>query len=276
MPTHDDFLFRGDLAELDPDVAELIRHETARQERYLILIPSESTVPNAVREALSSAFHNIYAEGYPLDETRAMTQGEILDYNARLPEYRRYADKRYYKGTEYADIIEALARRRAAELFATPQYPAEKLFVNVQPLSGAPANTAVFSGLLTVGDTIMGMDLLQGGHLTHGSPVARSGKQYHAVSYGVDPVTEQLDYDAILALAQEHKPKLIIAGYTSYPYAPDWEKFAEIAHEVGAYLMADIAHVAGLVIAGAFHSPVGIADVVTFTTHKTLAGRAAR
>ena len=252
MPTHDDYLFRGDLAELDPDVAELIRHETARQERTLILIPSESTVPNAVREALSSAFHNIYAEGYPLDETRTMTQAEILDYNARLPEYRRYADKRYYKGTEYADVIEALARRRAAELFATPEYPAEKLFVNVQPLSGAPANSAIFSGLINVGDTIMGLDLLQGGHLTHGSPVARSGKQYNAVSYSVDPETELLDYDAIRALALEHKPKIIIAGYTSYPYAPDWEQFRDIAHEVGAYLMADIAHVAGLVIAGVY------------------------
>ncbi|HVU12973.1 MAG TPA: serine hydroxymethyltransferase [Phototrophicaceae bacterium] len=272
MPTHDDFLFRGDLAELDPDVAELIRHETARQERYLIMIPSESSVPNAVREALSSAFHNIYAEGYPLDETRAMTQADILDYNARLPEYRRYADKRYYKGTEYADIVEALARRRAAELFATEKYPAEKLFVNVQPLSGAPANSAVFSGLMNVGDSFMGMDLLQGGHLTHGSPVARSGKQYHPIAYGVDPVTEKLDYAAIRAIALEHKPKLIIAGFTSYPYAPDWAKFAEIAHEVGAYLMADIAHVAGLVIAGAYPSPVGYADVITFTTHKTLGG----
>ncbi len=271
MPTHD-YLFRGDLAELDPEVAELIRHETARQERYLILIPSESSAPAAVREALGSAFQNIYAEGYPLDETRTLTQAEILDYNARLPEYRRYADKRYYKGTEYADIVEALTRRRVAELVATEQYPAEKLFVNVQPLSGAPANTAVFSGLMNVGDTFMGMDLLQGGHLTHGSPVARSGKQYHAVSYGVDPVTERLDYDAIRAIAREHQPKLIIAGYTSYPFAPDWAAFAEIAHEVGAYLMADVAHVAGLIIGGAFPSPVGIADVVTFTTHKTLGG----
>lgn len=272
MPTHDDFLFRGDLAELDPEVAELIRHETARQERYLILIPSESSVPQAVREALSSPFHNIYAEGYPLDETRTMSQSEILDYDARLPEYRRYADKRYYKGTEYADIVESLARRRAAELFATPQYPADKLYVNVQPLSGAPANSAIFSGLINVGDTVMGLDLLQGGHLTHGSPVARSGKQYKAVSYSVDPVTELLDYDAIRALALEHKPKIIIAGYTSYPYAPDWEKFRDIAHEVGAYLMADVAHVAGMIIGGVFPSPVGIADVVSFTTHKTLAG----
>lgn len=272
MTHHHDYLFRGDLAAIDPDVAELIRHEIARQERYLILIPSESTVPAAVREALASPFHNLYAEGYPLDETRTMTQAEILDYYARLPEYRRKADKRYYKGTEYADIVEALARRRMAELLATPAYPADKLFVNVQPLSGAPANNAIFSGLLNVGDTIMGLDLLQGGHLTHGSPVNRSGKQYKAVSYGVDPVTERLDYDAILALAREHRPKLIIAGYTSYPFAPDWSAFRRIADEVGAYLMADVSHVAGLIIAGAYPSPVGYADVISFTTHKTLAG----
>ncbi len=272
MTTPNDFLFRGDLAEIDPDVAELIRHETARQERTLIMIASESTVPEAVREALSSSFHNIYAEGYPLDETRKMTQQEILDYNARLPEYRRLSDKRYYKGTEYADVIESLARRRAAELFATPKYSADKLFVNVQPLSGAPANSAVFTGLINLGDTIMGMDLLQGGHLTHGSPVARSGKFYKAVSYGVDPETERLDYEQIRALALEHRPRLIVAGFTSYPFAPDWVSFKQIADEVGAYLMADIAHVAGLVIAGDYPSPVGIADVVTFTTHKTLAG----
>ena len=270
--THKDFLFRGEMAELDPDVAELIRHETARQAQYIILIPSESTVPEAVREALSSAFHNIYAEGYPLDETRTMTQAEILDYNERLPEYRRQADKRYYKGTEYANIVESLARRRAAELFATPQYKPEQLFVNVQALSGAPANNAVYSALLNVGDTVMGMDLLAGGHLTHGSPVNRSGKNYKIVSYGVDPVTERLDYDKIMALALEHKPKMIIGGYTSYPFAPDWQAFRKIADAVGAYLMADVSHVSGLIIAGDFPNPVGIADVVTFTTHKTLAG----
>jgi glycine hydroxymethyltransferase len=271
MPKRD-YLFRGDIAELDPEVAELIRHETARQQRTLIMIPSESTIPYAVREALTSAFHNIYAEGYPLDETRTMTQAEILDYGMRLPEYRRMADKRYYKGTEYADIVEALARRRCAELYATSAYSADKLFVNVQPLSGAPANNAIFTGLLTVGDTIMGLDLLQGGHLTHGSPVNRSGKQYKVVSYGVDPKTERLDYAVIRALAVEHKPKLIIAGFTSYPYAPDWAQFRAIANEVGAYLMADISHVSGLVAADVFPSPVGIADVVSFTTHKTLAG----
>lgn len=271
MPAKD-FLFRGEMAELDPEVAELIRHETARQARYLILIPSESTIPQAVREALSSAFHNIYAEGYPLDETRTMSQTEILDYNARLPEYRRFADKRYYKGTEYANIVEALTRRRAAELLATKQYGPNQLFVNVQPLSGAPANNAIYSALLNVGDTVMGLDLLHGGHLTHGSPVNRSGKNYKIVSYGVDPVTEKLDYDQIKLLAKEHHPRMIIAGYTSYPYAPDWQQFRSIADEVGAYLMADVSHVAGMVVAGVYPSPVGIADVVSFTTHKTLGG----
>lgn len=267
-----DFLFRGDLAELDPDVAELVRHETARQARYLILIPSESTVPAAVREALGSAFHNIYAEGYPLEETRQMTEDEILDYHARLPEYRREADNRYYKGTEYANIAEALTRRRAAELFATDAYSADDLYVNVQALSGAPANNAVYSALLNVGDTVMGMDLIQGGHLTHGSPVNRSGINYNIVSYGIDPQTEKIDYDAVMALAKEHQPKMIIAGYSSYPFAPDFHKFRAIADEVGAYLMADIAHVAGLVVAGEYPNPVGIADVVTFTSHKTLNG----
>ncbi|MFN8372852.1 MAG: glycine cleavage system aminomethyltransferase GcvT [Anaerolineae bacterium] len=270
--THKDFLFRGELEELDPDVAELVRHETARQARTLIMIPSESTVPAAVREALGSAFHNIYAEGYPLDETRSMTQAEILDYKTRLSEYRRVADNRYYKGTEYADIVEALARRRTAERFATTQYPAEKLYVNVQPLSGAPANSAVYTGLLQVGDTLLSMDLLHGGHLSHGSPVARSGKQYKIVSYGIHPETERIDYDQVARLAQEFRPKIIIGGYSSYPWAPDWQKFREIANSCGALLMADVAHVAGLIIAGVYPSPVGIADIVTFTTHKTLNG----
>ncbi len=267
-----DFLFRGSLAELDPAVAELVRLETARQARYLILVPSESSVPAAVRETVSSAFHNMYAEGYPLENTRRMSEGEILDYHARLPEYRRQSDNRYYKGTEYANLIEALARRRGAELFATDDYSADQLFVNVQPLSGAPANNAVYSALLKVGDTVMGMDLIQGGHLTHGSPVNRSGINYNIVSYGIDPVTERIDYEALRALALQHRPKLVIAGFSSYPFAPDFARFRAIADEVGAYLLADIAHVAGLVIADAFPNPIGIADVVTFTTHKTLNG----
>ncbi len=268
----DDFLFRDDLEHLDPDVAALIGFEEARQARRLILIPSESSIPAAVRTATGSVFQNLYAEGYPLASTRKLTEEEILDYEARLAEYRRYADERYYKGTEYADILEALARRRAAELFATEAHPADKLWVNVQPLSGAPANNAVYSALVEHGDTVMGMNLLHGGHLTHGSPVNRSGINYHIVSYGVDPETQLLDYDAIQQLAEEHRPKLIIAGFTSYPYIADWARFRQIADSVGAYLLADISHIAGLVAAKVVPSPIGHAHVVSFTTHKTMQG----
>ena len=270
--TFNDYLFRGGIEELDSDVAELIRHETARQQAKLIMIPSESTVPYAVRAALGSAFHNIYAEGYPLENSRRMSQAEILDYGLRLPEFRRNADQRYYKGTEYANILESLARRRAAELFAANGYGADDLYVNVQPLSGAPANNAAYTALLDVGDTVMGMDLIMGGHLTHGSPVNRSGKFYNIVSYGIDPVSEKLDYGRMRELALEHKPRLIIGGFSSYPYAADWNAYREIADEAGAYLLADVAHVAGLIAAGVYPNPVGIADVVSFTTHKTLNG----
>ena len=273
--THDDFLFRGGVDDFDPEVAELIRHETARQQQKLILIPSESTVPFAVRNAISSPFHNLYAEGYPLDNSRTMTQSEILDYDQRLPEFRRQADQRYYKGTEYANILESLARRRAAELFAGNGLSADDLFVNVQPLSGAPANNAVYSALLNVGDTVMGMDLIMGGHLTHGSPVNRSGINYNIVSYSIDPVTERLDYDQIRDLARERKPRLIIGGFSSYPYQADWAAFRSIADEVGAFLLADVAHVAGLIAAGVYPNPVGLADVVSFTSHKTSMDRAA-
>ena len=268
----DDFLFRGELAELDPDVAALVDLETLRQAKRLIMIPSESSAPLAVREALGSVFQDIYAEGYPDPDWRTLTQDELLDVDMRLAEYRRYSDARYYKGTEFADLIESLARRRAAELFATENFPPEKIYVNVQPLSGSPANSAVYSALMQPGDTLMGMNLLHGGHLTHGSPVSRSGILYNVVSYTVDPETERLDYDAIRALALEHRPKVIVAGYTSYPFAPDWAAFRAIADEVGAYLLADMSHVAGLVAAGVFPTPVGHAHVVSFTTHKTLDG----
>ncbi len=270
--TDHDFLFRGELAELDPDVSELIRHETARQARTLIMIPSESTVPEAVREALMSSFHNIYAEGYPLEETRTMTQQEILDYEKRLPEYRRRADNRYYKGTEYANMLEALTRRRTAEVFAPQGMSPDSLFVNVQPLSGAPANSAVFTAFLKPGDTVLSMNLIAGGHLSHGSPVNRSGKFYNIIAYSVNDKTEALDYDQMLALAKEHKPKLIIGGYSSYPLSPDWHAYRKIADAVGALLLADVAHFAGLIVAGVYPNPVGIADIVTFTTHKTLQG----
>jgi len=267
-----DYLFRGSLESLDPDVHELIQIEAERQYRRLILIPSESTAPIAVREALSSTFSNIYAEGYPHESTRGMSESDILDYGPRLAHYRRYSDPRYYKGVEYADTAEALARRRCAVLFAANGLDSNDLYVNVQPLSGAPANNAVYQALIEPGDTIMGMDLMQGGHLTHGSAVNRSGKLYHSASYSVDSQTEQIDYDAVAVLAQEHSPKIIIAGYSSYSWAPDWPKFRDIADSVGAILLADIAHIAGPIAAGVLPSPVGIADVVTFTTHKSLCG----
>ena len=224
-PNQNDFLFRGSLPEIDPEVAELIRHETARQANYLIMIPSESTAPEAVRAALSSTFHNIYAEGYPLESTRDLTEREILDYNTRLPEFRRLGDQRYYKGTEYANIVESLARRRTAEAFAANGYTADQLYVNVQPLSGGPANNAVYTALLNVGDTVMGMDLVQGGHLSHGSPVNRSGKYYNIISYGVHPETSDIDYDRMMELAQEHKPRMIIGGFSSFPNMADWRRF---------------------------------------------------
>ncbi|HRJ58350.1 MAG TPA: glycine cleavage system aminomethyltransferase GcvT [Anaerolineales bacterium] len=268
MPDH---LFRGKLAELDPAVYELTQLEAERQYRKLILIPSESTAPMAVREALMSAFQNIYAEGYPSEESRWMSEEEILDHPMRLAEYRRNGDPRYYKGVEYADTVEALARRRAAEAFAANGFTADQIYVNVQALSGGPANNAVYQALLNIGDTVMGLDLLHGGHLSHGSPVNRSGKWFKAVHYSVD-ANEKLDYEAIRQLALENKPKLLIAGYSSYSWVPDWKKFREIADEVGAYLLTDISHIGGLVAAGVVPSPIGIADVVMSTTHKSLDG----
>ncbi len=200
-----------------------------------------------------------------------MDEKEILDYDEQLAYYRRYSDPRYYKGVEYVDIIESLARRRCAQAFATNGLTSDQLFVNVQPLSGAPANNAVYH-LINPGDTVMGMNLLHGGHLTHGSSVNRSGKLYNIVHYNIDPQTEQINYETLSQLALEKKPKLIIAGYSSYPFIPDWKKFREIADSVGAYLLADISHIAGLVAAKTVPSPIGFAHVVTFTTHKTLTG----
>lgn len=266
-----DYLFRGNLAKLDRDVYDLIQLEAERQARKLILIPSESMSPLAVGEALASTFQNIYAEGYPEEETRWMSEKEILDYPMRLAEYRRSGDPRYYKGVEYADVAEALARRRAAEVFAANGFSADQVYVNVQALSGAPANNAVYQALLNIGDTVMGLNLLHGGHLSHGSSVNRSGKWFKAVHYTVDE-NEKLNYDKIRALALETKPKLIIAGYSSYSWVPDWNEFRVIADEVGAYFLADISHIGGLIAACVVPSPIGIAHVVMSTTHKSLDG----
>ncbi len=266
-----DFLFRGSLKELDPAVYELTQLESERQARKLILIPSESTAPMGAREALASSFQNIYAEGYPPEEWRRMEERDILDYANRLADYRRNGDPRYYKGVEYADVVESLACRRAAEAFAANGFSADQIYVNVQALSGGPANNAVYQALIPLGETILGLNLLHGGHLSHGSSVNRSGKWFKAVHYNVDE-NEKLDYDKIRALALEHKPKLLIAGYSSYSWVPDWKKFREIADEVGAYFLADISHLGGLVAAGVVPSPIGYAHVVMSTTHKSLDG----
>jgi len=266
------FQHQKDLETLDPGLFELLNLEDERQTRRLIMIPSESATPPAVRRTLCSNFANIYAEGYPRPETEHFIEEEILDYTSMLGMYRRYSNPRFYKGVEYVDVVEALAKRRCAEAFAANNLTADDLYVNVQPLSGAPANNAVYTAFLSPGDTILGMSLLHGGHLTHGSSVNRSGILFDAQHYTVDAETERLNYDAILQKALEVKPKLIIAGYSSYPFVPDWQKFREIADSVGALLLADISHIAGLVASGVALSPVGFAHIITFTTHKTLLG----
>ena len=227
------------LAEADPEVGAAVRQEYQRQCRNIELIASENVVSPAVLVAAGSVLTNKYAEGYP--------------------------GKRYYGGCEYVDIAEEIARERAKELFGAA-------YANVQPHSGAQANYAVYQALCNLGDTVMGMNLDQGGHLTHGSPVNFSGKNYKMVSYGVDPVTHRIDYDQVRELAHKYQPKMIIAGASAYPRIIDFKAFADIAHEVGAYLMVDMAHIAGLVAAGLHPSPVPYADVVTTTTHKTLRG----
>ncbi len=266
------FLFDQDVAALDPDLANLIDLEEERQARRLIMIASESIAPRAVREALSSVFNNIYAEGYPSLRMTRFEREELFNFEQELAYHRRYADRRYYKGTEMVDFVEALAMKRCAEAFATPDIPARHIHTNVQPLSGAAANNAVYNAFCQPGDTVMGMSLVHGGHLTHGSPVNRSGRFYKVVSYEANPATGKLDYDHIRKMAREHRPKLIIAGYSAYPWSVDWAAFRDIADEVGAIFLADIAHTAGLIAGGAFPTPVGHAHVISFTTHKTLCG----
>ena len=229
----------GFLKGIDPDVADAMDKELARQKRNLELIASENIVSPAVMAAMGSILTNKYAEGYP--------------------------GKRYYGGCEDVDIVENIAIERACKLFGAK-------YANVQAHSGAQANTAVYFALLNPGDTVMGMSLAHGGHLTHGSPVNISGKYFNFVPYGLDEKTGRLNYDNILALAKENKPKMIVAGASAYPRAIDFEKLSAIAKEVGAYLMVDMAHIAGLVAGGQHMSPVPYADVVTTTTHKTLRG----
>jgi glycine hydroxymethyltransferase len=263
--------FGEGLSDADPDLHRLIALEEERQARRIILIPSESLAPAPVREALGSVFNNIYAEGYPPLRMTRDDEDLVLDLSHQLAYYRRYADRRFYKGADYVHFVETLAQRRCAACFANERIAAEDIYVNVQPLSGAAANLAVYDALMQVGDTLMGMDLFQGGHLTHGSEFNISGRRYRVVSYGVDR-HGRLDYDRIMDQALAERPKVIVAGYTSYPWAPDWQKFRTIADGCGAYLLADIAHPAGMATAGVYPNPVGIADIVSFTTHKTMCG----
>ncbi|NWK75577.1 serine hydroxymethyltransferase [Acinetobacter cumulans] len=227
------------IAQFDPELAQAITNEDARQEAHIELIASENYCSPAVMEAQGSKLTNKYAEGYP--------------------------GKRYYGGCEYVDVIEQLAIDRAKELFGAD-------YANVQPHAGSQANSAVYLALLNPGDTVLGMSLAHGGHLTHGAKVSFSGKTYNAIQYGLNPETGEIDYEEVERLAEEHKPKMIVAGFSAYSQIVDWQRFRDIADKVGAYLFVDMAHVAGLVAAGVYPSPVQIADVTTTTTHKTLRG----
>ena len=227
------------LQETDPEIAQVVRDELSRQQDGLEMIASENFTSRAVLEATGSVLTNKYAEGYPA--------------------------KRYYGGCEVVDIAENLAISRAKELFGAEH-------ANVQPHSGSQANAGVYLAALNAGDTILGMNLAAGGHLTHGHKMSFSGKIYNAVAYGLNRETERIDYDEVLALACEHKPKILVAGFSAYPRTMDWARFRKIADEVGALFMVDMAHVAGLVAAGEYPSPVPHADFVTTTTHKTLRG----
>ncbi len=227
------------LSEVDPEVFEAIQHEVERQHSQLELIASENFTSEAVMQATASVFTNKYAEGYP--------------------------GKRYYGGCEFTDIVENLARERAKKLFHAE-------YANVQPHSGSQANQAAYSSLLSPGDTVMGLNLAHGGHLTHGHPLNFSGKTYKIVPYGVRKEDERIDYDALRALAEEHRPKMIVAGASAYPRILDFARFRQIADSVGAFFMVDMAHIAGLVAAGLHPNPCDYADIVTSTTHKTLRG----
>ena len=227
------------ISALDPQIAEAMKNELRRQQNTLEMIASENFTSLAVLEAAGSVLTNKYAEGYP--------------------------GKRYYGGREFVDIVESIAIERAKELFGAEH-------ANVQPHAGSQANAGVYLAMLKPGDTILGMNLAAGGHLTHGHKMSFSGKIYNAVAYGLNRETERIDYEEVRALALEHKPKMIVAGFSAYPRVIDWAIFRQIADEVGAYLMVDMAHVAGLVAAGEYPNPVPHAQFVTTTTHKTLRG----
>lgn len=260
------------LKAVDPLLAELVSRETQRQGEKITLVASESQPHPAVLDALSSPFTSVYAEGYAPRRLRTMSLDALKNVDARLDEHRQCGHRRYYEGVELADLVETIAERRAVQCFDEPACREKAIHANVQALSGSAANLAIYQALLDPQDTIMAMALAEGGHLTHGSPYSVTGQRYRAVFYHTDPVTERLDYDAIRELARQRRPKLIVGGFTSYPWAPDWRALSRIAHEVGAYLLADVSHLAGLVVGGVCENPLPHADIVMFTTHKTLCG----
>ena len=274
------FLPETELVHFDPQTQHLIDLENERQSRKIILIASESICPDPVREAMTCAFGNIYAEGYPSWRMTEASNTNPLDFTHHLAYQRRYADARYYKGCDYVNFVETLAQKRCATLFSqggadrSVPLSADQIHVNVQALSGAAANNAVYQALVAPGDQVVGLHLNHGGHLTHGSPANRSGKLYSVVPYTVDRKTGAFDYDAIAKILQTVRPRLFIAGASAYPWTIDWNRLRELCDSIDPrpIFLADIAHPAGLVAGGCFPNPVGIADVITFTTHKTLCG----
>lgn len=262
---------------VDPEVQELIALEKKRQEDKIILIASESYCHPAVKEVLSCDFTNLYAEGYPAFRQINGVDEFFSDWDYHLAYQNRYGDRRYYKGCEFANLVEALAIKRLQKLWAEhskPDFPfkAEQIFCNVQSLSGAAANNAIYTAFVPVGGKVMGLSLNHGGHLTHGSPVNRSGKNYQIIPYEIDLELGRLNYDKIREKAHQEKPQMIIAGFSAYPLDICWKELRNIANEVGAYLLADISHNAGFILTGDFPNPLGHAHIISFTTHKTLCG----
>ena len=268
------YYFDYELGTIDRVTDDLIKLEEERQQKKIILIASESISPKPVRDVLGSVFTNIYAEGYPSTRMGQDNLEKLLDHKHQLSYLRRYSDNKYYKGTEFVDLVESLAQKRAAILFSTENLPPEKIFANVQPLSGAPGNNAVFTAFLQPGDTVLSMALNCGGHLSHGSEANRSGMNNRIIAYGVRPGENKLNYRRIRQLAHENRPRLIIAGYSAYPWDIDWKELRAIADEAGpqCILLADVSHIVALIVTGVMNNPVEYADVIMFTTHKALAG----
>lgn len=269
------------ISKVDPWLAIILQREEQRQSSQICLAAASSLCSYAQREAQGSIFSHIDAEGYPLKKMQQQTLAELDDIEEQIALYKRYGDRRYARGAEFVNVVEVMAQRRAAMAFATDwashsdlEVAPADICVNLQCATGSLANMAVFSALLEPGDRILSMDLTHGGHLSHGSRFHISGKTYQIASYGVDPLTERLDYDQLRDLALKLQPRLIVGGASSYPWALEWKKLRQIAREVSppAYLLADISHPAGLVVGGLIPNPIGYADVVTFTTYKTLCG----